>query len=442
MISEVSFFKPMNTLESIYQLYLSNPAISTDSRSVHEGSIFFALKGETFDGNKFAKNAIKSGAIAAIVDDPEIKESGCIYVKSVLETLQNLSTLHRRALDTKVLAITGSNGKTTTKELVSSVLSKKYRVYATKGNLNNHIGVPLTLLSLTKDIDIAIVEMGANHPGEIKKLTSIAEPNYGIITNIGRAHLEGFGSFDGVKQTKGELYHYLSQNNGSVFYNSDNEHLKDLIATFKLNDRAIAYGLGLEEVSIESSESNPYLCLKVKLTGANSYQRIQTSLVGNYNYENVLAAITVGHYMSVPIEQIKDAIESYNPSNSRSQLVKTAKNTVILDAYNANPSSMEVALKNFVSNWNENKVAIIGEMLELGDYSEIEHKRVAELVKSLGFSLVILIGKNFEQESMGCLFFKDSELCSQYLIEHPIQNAFILLKGSRGVKLEKVMEKL
>lgn len=432
----------MTTLEKIYQIFLENPLAITDSRHVQKGSVFFALKGDNFDGNRFAIDAVNQGCVAAIVDDSQIVDDRCIYVENVLETFQNLSTIHRKSLGVKVLAVTGSNGKTTTKELISSVLSKKHNIYATKGNLNNHIGVPLTLLSLTKEVDIAVVEMGANHPGEIKQLSNIAMPDYGIITNIGRAHLEGFGSFEGVKQTKGELYQYIAEHKGYVFYNPNNEHLNDIIIQYNLRDHAIPYCKGLDEISVDTSIPSPYLCIKVKSVENSEPFKIQTSLVGSYNFENVLAAITVGQYMGIPLELIKEALEEYTPSNSRSQLVKTNYNTVILDAYNANPSSMEVSIRNF-SSYNDNqKVAIIGEMLELGDYVEEEHKRVAELVKSSGFYLAIFVGKGFKNEAKDYLYFPDSESCAQYLEVHPIHNSLILLKGSRGVKLERVMERL
>jgi len=432
----------MATIEELYQLYIKYPAISTDSRSLQVGSIFFALKGDNFDGNKFALDAIQQGCVAAIVDDSTINDERCFYVENVLKTLQNLSTMHRRALGVKVLAITGSNGKTTTKELVSTVLSKKYRVYATKGNLNNHIGVPLTLLSLTKNIDIAVVEMGANHPGEIKLLSSIAEPDYGIITNIGIAHLEGFVSFEGVKQTKGELYQFIRSNKGKIFYNPSNNNLVELIEKFELHDYSIPYGFGLEATAIDNTHKTPFLGLSLKPTGSHSFRNIQTSLVGDYNYENVLASITVGLYMGISLDLINEALEGYTPSNSRSQLVETKQNTVILDAYNANPSSMEVAIKNFASIENPNKVVIVGEMLELGDHSALEHKRIADLVKSYKFSSIIFIGQGFENDSENCLFFKDADSCSKFVLDNPIKNALILLKGSRGVKLEKVMERL
>ncbi|MHC1705469.1 MAG: UDP-N-acetylmuramoyl-tripeptide--D-alanyl-D-alanine ligase [Tenuifilaceae bacterium] len=432
----------MNTLEKIYKLYLENPLITTDSRNVVNGSIFFALKGESFDGNKFAVEAINKGCIASVVDDPDIKSDKCFYVNSVLETLQTLSTLHRKTLGLKVIAITGSNGKTTTKELINCVLSQKYKVLATKGNLNNHIGVPLTLLSLSKDIEIAIVEMGANHPGEIKFLSSIANPDYGIITNIGMAHLDGFGSFEGVKKTKGELYGYISEMDGTIFYNSKNNHLSDLVKQYDLENNSITYGFGLKSVKIKEAANSPYLCLEVIQKDTSSPIFIQTALVGNYNFENVLAAITVGLYMDVSIESIKVAIETFQPSNNRSQLVKTSYNTIILDAYNANPSSMELSLRNFALLEGDKKIAIIGEMLELGNYSEYEHNRIANIVKSLGFSMVIMVGKGFEKYSDNCIFFLDSDQCEKFLSEHLIRNSVVLVKGSRGVKLEKVLDQL
>jgi len=442
-MNEVFLFTTMTTtIEEIYQLYSKNPLITTDSRNVQKGSIFFALKGDSFDGNKFAQEAINQGCIAAVVDDPCIKDKQCYYVQNVLATLQSLSNIHRIVLGVRVLAITGTNGKTTTKELINAVLSKKYKVYATKGNLNNHIGVPLTLLSLTKDIDIAVVEMGANHPGEIGFLSSIAEPDYGIITNIGKAHLEGFGSFNGVIQTKGELYQNIAEKNGCVFYNPENPILEELIKKNRLTEQAIPYGYGLDSISIDRSGKNPFLRLDIKLPNKEAHITVQTSLVGDYNFENVLAAITVGLYMGVPIESIKLAIEGYTPSNSRSQLVRTKSNEVILDAYNANPSSMEVAIKNFASIGNRYKVIIVGEMLELGEYSDVEHKRIADLIKTFDFNQTIFIGKGFENDSKGFLFFNSSESCAKYLAENPIKDALILLKGSRGVKLEKVMERL
>ena len=437
------FFKVMITIEELHQLFKKNPLITTDSRNVIKGSIFFGLKGDTFDGNKFAIEAINQGCVAAIVDDKSILHDKCYCVNNVLAALQNLANLHRIILGLRVIGITGTNGKTTTKELINAVLSQKYKVYATKGNLNNHIGVPLTLLSLTKDINIAIVEMGANHPGEIALLSSIAEPDYGIITNIGKAHLEGFGSFEGVKNTKGELYKHIAENNGCVIYNPENEILLDLIKKYRLENKSIPYGVGLTKAEINRNSKSPFLNVDIELDDdENTSMTINTNLIGVYNFENVLAAITVGLFMNVPIELIKTALENYSPSNSRSQLVKTNKNEVILDAYNANPSSMEVAIKNFALFENPNKVVIIGEMLELGEYSIEEHKRISELVKSYKFSKIIFIGQSFKRFSDEVLFFSDSKQCVSYLIDNPLQNKLILLKGSRGVRLEIVMEQL
>lgn len=429
----------MNTLEKIYNLFLENPIITTDSRSIVKGSIFFSLKGENFDGNKFAVNAINSGCIAAVVDDPKIDSKGCIYVEDVLTTLQSLATLHRKSLGTKVIAITGSNGKTTTKELLNCVLSEKYKVLATKGNLNNHIGVPLTLLSLSKEIEIAIVEMGANHLGEIKLLSSIADPDFGLITNIGSAHLDGFGSLDGVKVGKGELFEYISSKKGKVFFNSENSKLVDLVTTHNLLINSIEYKYGIESIVVKENKNNPFIAVEVITKGQNQSVNINTNLVGIYNFENVQAAITVGLYFDVPLDGIKKAIENYQSSNSRSQLIKTQHNTVILDTYNANPTSMEASLRNFANLDGEVKVAIIGEMLELGSYSQMEHDKIAGIVQSLGFDKVIMVGKGFENSSANFIFFSNTELCTTYLAENLIRNSVVLVKGSRGVKLEKVL---
>ncbi len=433
----------MITIEELYQLYKKYPLITTDSRNVVKGSIFFALKGETFDGNKFAVEAINQGCAAAVVDDKSVVHEKCYQVNNVLAALQNLANFHRIILGLRVIGITGTNGKTTTKELINAVLSKKYKVFATKGNLNNHIGVPITLLSLTSDINIAIVEMGANHPREIALLSSIAEPDYGIITNIGKAHLEGFGSFEGVKNTKGELYKHIADNNGCVIYNSENDILLELIKRYRLEDKSVPYGVGLAKAEINQSSKSPFLSVDIELDDdKNTSMTINTNLVGLYNFENVLAAITVGLFMNVPIESIKVALENYTPSNSRSQLVKTSKNEVILDAYNANPSSMEVAVRNFASFDVSNKVVIVGEMLELGEYSTAEHQRIADLIKSFNFAKTIFIGQSFKNYAEGVLFFENSKLCAEYLINNRLQNSLILLKGSRGVKLETVMEQL
>lgn len=427
-------------LETLYQHFIKNPTITTDSRNVPLGSIFFALKGENFDGNKFAQNALKLGASLAIIDNPDYLSENCLLVSNVLKTLQDLANYHRRKLNTKIIGITGSNGKTTTKELLAAVLSKKFNVYATKGNLNNHIGVPLTLLSLTSETDIAIVEMGANHPGDIKELTAIAEPNLGIITNIGRAHLGGFGSFEGVINTKSELYDFISASGGEVFYNQSNPILYDLITRYHLEGRSIPFSKYCSHIDVIREVDNPFLALKMEVEGNFVY--IQSNLVGDYNTENLLAAITVGQYFEVDIHTIKKAIEAYIPTNNRSQFIKTNTNTVIMDAYNANPSSMDAAIRNFAALNSTNKKVIIGEMLELGDYSKDEHKRIVDLLVELNFNDVYLVGEGFKDTHGKFLFFSNSKECLDYFKEHTLCNSTVLLKGSRGVKLENLMDVL
>lgn len=427
-------------LEKLYEHFIQNPKVTTDSRNVPLGSIFFALKGDNFDGNKFAKSAIDSGASLAVIDNPEYLSEGCLLVDDALKVLQSLANYHRRKLGINIIGITGSNGKTTTKELLAAVLSMKYNVYATKGNLNNHIGVPLTLLSLSSDNDMAIVEMGANHPGDIKELAEIAEPNFGLITNIGKAHLGGFGSFEGVINTKSELYGFIEKKGDKVFYNQSNPILSELITRYHLNKRSIAYSSICNLQEIIHKDVNPLLSVKVEVEGVAI--SIQSNLVGDYNTENLLAAITIGRYFEVETSAIIRAIEDYIPTNNRSQFIKTSKNTVIMDAYNANPSSMDAAIRNFAAASFVNKKVIIGEMLELGDYSEDEHSRIVDLLEALGFKHVMLVGDGFRGVSRQYLFFANSDECLDYLKHSSFDNCTILLKGSRGVRLERLMELL
>lgn len=426
-------------IEDIYCKFTRKPTVTTDSRNVPAGSIFFALQGKNVDGNRFAHDALRSGASWAVIDNAAYYTDGCILVDDALETLQSLANYHRKKLGVKVIGITGSNGKTTTKELLFSVLSAKYKVSATKGNLNNHIGVPLTLLSLTEDIDMAIVEMGANHPGDIRELVDIAEPNFGIITNIGRAHLGGFGSVEGVINTKSELYQYISEHDGVVFYNQNNPILDQLVQRFELRGRAIQYGDICRSVEIMNINQSPFLNLNIGISEKVNTLELRTSLVGNYNTENILAAITVGRYLGVNAEDIRKAIEGYVPTNSRSQLLKTPHNTIIVDAYNANPSSMEVAIRNFAGLASISRVAILGEMLELGPYSTDEHLKIVTLLKDFGIR-AILVGKGFDGIYDNFQYFEDAGECAKYLRLNPITNSAILLKGSRGVGLEKVLE--
>ncbi|MGE0077258.1 MAG: UDP-N-acetylmuramoyl-tripeptide--D-alanyl-D-alanine ligase [Bacteroidales bacterium] len=427
-------------VQELYKKYLENPIVTTDSRSVPVGSLFFALKGDNFDGNRFAKGALEAGASVAIIDDPNYCTDGCVLVDNVLKTLQQLANYHRKKLQAKIIGITGSNGKTTTKELLAAVLSMKYNVYATKGNLNNHIGVPLTLLSLPKQTEIAIIEMGANHPGDIKELVDIAEPDFGLITNIGRAHLGGFGSFEGVVNTKAELYEFIARNKGNVFYNDSNSILKELIGKFNLEHNSIAYSSICSNFEITHRADNPFLSLGI--TVENKTFDINTSLVGDYNKENVLASFTVGRFFDVSTDKIKEAIEQYTPTNIRSQFLRTDNNIVILDAYNANPSSMEAAIRNFYEMNSPNKKLILGEMLELGEYTIDEHRKIVDLLVDLKFRDVVLVGYGFMQTKGDYTYFDNVEACLEYLKKQPVDNATILLKGSRGVRLEKLMDVL
>lgn len=426
-------------IEYIYKHYTGTFHVTIDSRNVKAGSIFFALKGENNDGNAFAADALKNGAALAIIDNPNYLTKGCVLVDNALQTLQKLANFHRQRLNANIFAITGSNGKTTTKELLFGVLSKKYKTMATIGNLNNHIGVPLTLLSLKPEVEFAIVEMGANHPGDIEELCRIAEPDFGLITNIGKAHLGGFGGFEGVKKTKGELYKYLVSKKGTIFYNHQNSMLVDLLYRFKANN-AIPFSNFIDNCIVDESSTNFFLSLIIKEKG--NKVAIQTNLVGNYNVENVMAAYTVGRYFGVDINSIIDAIEKYVPSNNRSQLIKTQTNTVIMDAYNANPSSMEQALKNFGKLSSPCKVVILGEMLELGEYSVDEHKKIVELACKMNFDKIILVGKGFANLNKKYHYFDSALECVDYLKHNPLINATLLVKGSRGVKLEQLINVL
>lgn len=434
------------TIEEIYNIFLKNPLICTDSRNVISGSIFFALKGDNFDGNNFVQKALNNGAFYAITDNPEHRYNNkCIVVDNVLKVLQKLSNYHRQKLDIPVIAITGTNGKTTTKELLASVFAKKYNIVATKGNLNNHIGVPITLLSMNNATEIGILEMGANHIGEIDTLCNIAKPNYGIITNIGKAHIEGFGSFEGIINAKTEIYKYIEKYNGTIFYNYDNKILKKNVKTLKC--KTISYGKNKDVFCNGNILSEyPYLSFAINIlnkSGVIEKNIIKTNLFGSYNFENALAAACVGIYFDISIHDINKAITEYYPSNNRSQLVDIGNNKLLLDLYNANPSSMEAALNNFYKSKEDNlrKVLILGEMLELGDESENEHLNIIELIKYLGFNEVYLVGKGFKTVGLKTYqYFDNSDLLKDFLNKHKIKNAFIMIKGSRGVKMEKILE--
>jgi UDP-N-acetylmuramoyl-tripeptide--D-alanyl-D-alanine ligase len=433
-------------IEELYNIYRKNPVICTDSRNILSGCIFFALKGANFNGNLFAAEALNKGAGFAIIDDPKYKaNNNCILVDDVLITLQHLANYHRNQLGIPIIAITGTNGKTTTKELFTAVFAKKFKVSATTGNLNNHIGVPVTLLSMNTSTEIGIVEMGANHLNEISTLCSIAEPDYGLITNIGKAHLEGFGNLNGVIKAKTELYSYLEKFSGTIFYNADNPVLIESVNKFNCNK--IAYGLHKGSFfTAQLCLTPPFLGFTINITidaDKISTFKFHTHLVGDYNLENALAAICAGMFFKIPVANIKNALEEYVPTNFRSQFKTAGTNKFLLDFYNANPSSMEVTLNNFsnIQAPGLKKVIVLGEMLELGKESNTEHLKIIQLLESLGFKDVFLVGNGFQQNKNGYYkYFNNSDLLKEYLNSHKFENAYFLIKGSRGVKLEKILD--
>jgi len=427
----------MTTTEEIYQLFKANPKISTDSRKIEMGCIFFALKGDNFNGNKYVEAALGKGASYAIIDEPEYLFSNkTILVKNVLQTLKDLANLHRKKLGIPILAITGTNGKTTTKELTSAVLSQKYNVSFTEGNLNNHIGVPLTLLKMNVHTEFGVVEMGANHPGEIEELCIVADPDFGIITNIGKAHLEGFGSFEGVIKTKSELYKYIKSKNGTIFYNNDNPILTELVSEI---ENKISFGTENTSFTGELLSAPPFVHLKANFKKGALY--LNTNLTGDYNFENILAAACIGNYFEVDPLAIQKALKNYYPQNNRSQLINKNGLKIIMDAYNANPTSMQASIKSFMSNISNESYIILGDMLELGDYSRQEHIAILELVKNYPSTTVLTVGKNFYEIASGfnCSSFLNVELLCDFLQENPIKQGDILIKGSRGIQLEKVL---
>lgn len=431
-------------IEDLYSLYKKFPEVSTDTRNILPGSIFFALKGANFDGNVFAKQALESGAKYAVIDDESYWENDGrhILVENVLGTLQELAAYHRRQLNIPFIGITGTNGKTTTKELVYAVLSQEYKVFATKGNLNNHIGVPLTLLAIDESIEVAIIEMGANHVGEIAFLCRIAQPDFGLITNVGKAHLEGFGSFEGVKKAKGELYDHIAAHQGTVFLQTDNSFLREMLAQRKI-DRIIRYGFSSTgDVSGELISADPLLTIKWK-EKEKDYHVVTTNLTGSYNTENILAAACVGLALDLTPEQINKGIESYIPQNNRSQITKTDKNTVIADFYNANASSMAAALDNIGVITADKKAVILGDMFEMGDESPREHQVVVEKARLIPVELRVFVGKAFYgQKDRADHYFATTEEAKDFLKKLKLKGYTILLKGSRGMAFEKLMEVL
>lgn len=418
-------------IDELYQLFLQSTGVSTDTRTVKEGNIFFALKGDHFNGNRFANNALEAGASKAIIDEKKFEGPNTILVSNALETLQELAKYHRAKLTIPVIGLTGSNGKTTTKELIASVLSTKYNTQYTKGNLNNHIGVPLSILSIKLDHQVAVIEMGANHQKEIEFLSSISLPDFGYITNFGKAHLEGFGGVDGVIKGKSELYQNLR------------EHHK--IALVNINDpKQVELTEGIERV-LFGSEKTAYPYKPVHET-ENGYigvdyngLEIQSNLTGAYNFNNICAAITLGLHFDVPISDVKSAIEGYNPTNNRSQIQKTEKNRLIVDAYNANPSSMKAAILNFEKLEAKSKWIIAGDMFEMGEYEAEEHQKLANLMNNPNFEMVILVGQAFSKVHTPALQIETTEELLRYLRKSNPSNKTILIKGSRGMTLEKAI---
>ena len=434
-------------IEELYRLFLKHPSVSTDSRSIKPGSIFFALGGENFDGNKFAKQAIEKGSTYSVIDNPAFKEDDrFILVEDSLIALQQLAALHRSKLNIPLIAITGSNGKTTTKELTHAVLSKKYNAYATKGNRNNHIGVPLSLLELNAETEIAVIEMGANHQREIAALCDIANPDFGMITNVGKAHLEGFGGIEGVKKGKGELYGHIAKNGGTIFINAENYDLHSLTETAGVK-KIISYGTNSAfDCSGKVVEEFPALKISWRTKNNPAENIIQTHLPGSYNLENILAAICIGNYFGVEAENINSAIAEYVPSNNRSQIVKKGSRTIILDCYNANPSSMTAALSNLSGITAGRKVAILGDMLELGGDSEALHRAVIEQLAALSTDEIILIGENFtaasKNETVKCRTFATADEAKEFLSKNKFQDSVILIKGSHALHLENLLDVL
>ena len=425
----------MKELSQLHQLFLESTGICTDTRKLKKGNLYLALKGDNFNGNNFAAKALELGADYSIVDEqPEEQNDHIIKVEDGLDTLQKLAAYHRKYLNLPILSITGSNGKTTTKELIREVLSKKYKTVSTKGNLNNHIGVPLTLLSMNKETEFGIVEMGANHQREIASLCKIAQPDYGYITNFGKAHLEGFGGVEGVIKGKSELYNYLIKNNKTIFINYDDE----IQVEKSEGTDIISFSEGKNAThQITFLKADPFVKINTEDTEINS------QLIGTYNAKNIAASICIGKYFKIPVKAIKEAIESYQPTNNRSQIINQNSNQIILDAYNANPTSMKAALENLEAIPAKNKIAILGDMFEVGNTSAEEHQIIIDLLEKLEFSNMMVCGKNFNQTStQEVLKFENFEDLKNYIQENNFENATILIKGSRGMALERILEAL
>jgi len=433
------------TVQEIYDKLHNCTGVTTDSRKCGPGLMFFALKGERFDGNEFVRGALEQGCPYAVMDNKELFDSQdqrMILVDNVLATLQQVAALHRRTLGTPVIGITGTNGKTTTKELTNAVMSTTYNVLCTQGNLNNSIGVPLTVMGLKPEHEYAIIEMGASHPGDIKELVEVSQPDFGLITNVGKAHLLGFGSFEGVKRTKGELYNWLREHNGIAFVNRDNEHLQQMCKGLPL----VEYGKpGQEGLLVEGEvlECNPFVMFRWR-RGGGDWHTVQTNLIGAYNVDNALAAITIGLKFGVKEQDASDAVANYMPQNNRSQLTETGRNHLVVDAYNANPTSMAAALENFSMIKAQDKMLILGDMRELGDVSQDEHRRIVEEIHKYGFTQVWLVGSEFAGAAgdSGFRLFPDVEAVNNALQSEPVNGKTILIKGSNSIGLTKTITNL
>jgi len=422
-------------LPDLYDIYLQYPSVQTDTRKLKPGDIYFALKGPSYNGNQFARQALDAGAAYAVVDEPvNFSDERLIATEDVLQTLQQLAKYHREQFEIPFIAITGSNGKTTTKELVHEVLSSTFTTYTTKGNLNNHIGIPLTILSVGMDADMAVIEMGANHQKEIESYCVYTNPTHGIITNCGKAHLEGFGGIEGVRKGKGELYDHIRANNGTLFLMKDYDYLVEMS---KGISNIITYGTtGAMITGITDSSKE---MLEVHMLSGTGIKKIQTQLVGEYNLPNVLVAVAVGKYFNVPDEKIKAALENYSPSNSRSQLVEIDGNKIILDAYNANPTSMKAAIEN-IAKMNGDKVLMLGGMMEMGEESLKEHQALVDLINMYDWKEVVLVGGDFIKVNNPFTTFATSTEAGKWLKEKHFTNTTILVKGSRSMQMEKVLE--
>ncbi len=426
------------SIESLYALFQQYPHVETDTRQLKPGCIFFALRGENFNGNQFAKKALEAGAAAAIIDDAAAYvDKRTILVENTLTTLQQLAKFHRQQFNIPFIAITGSNGKTTSKELVHAVLASSFRTYTTQGNLNNHIGIPLTLLRVHKDAELAVIEMGANHQQEIAGYCTYTLPTHGIITNCGKAHLEGFGGVEGVRKGKGELYDFIRANQGTIFLNQDLDYLHPMSMGIS---NIVTYGTQAAQTCGNIQSADPYL--NVTIQPAEKFEAIpslHTQLVGDYNLSNVLLAVSVGRYFGVTAEKIKKSIEHYQPTNSRSQLIQKNTNTIILDAYNANPSSMQVAIQNFSKLEATQKVLLLGSMAELGEESKQEHLQLIELIRSHNWKEVVLVGDGFGELSHPYIQFKNSNEAAGWFRAQNFSHTHFLIKGSRSMKMETIL---